>query len=57
MDCQSDFRQAIAANWPRSIDDSEATKDWGWKARFGLDEMVDEMLTQLAPLVKAKATA
>ena len=57
MDCVPDFRQAIAANWPRSIDDSEATKDWGWKARFGLDEMVDEMLTQLAPIVKAKATA
>ena len=57
MDCVPDFRQAIAANWPRSIDDSEAAKDWGWKAKFGLDEMVDEMLTQLAPLVKAKATA
>ena len=24
MDCVPDFRQAIAANWPRSIDDSEA---------------------------------
>ena len=57
MDCVPDFRQAIAANWPRSIDDTEAAKDWGWKAKFGLDEMVDEMLTQLAPLVKARATA
>jgi len=52
LQCEPDFRQAIAANWPRSIDDRAAREDWGWQARFGLDEMVDEMLTQLRPLVK-----
>ena len=52
-----DSRQAIAATWPRAWTTAQAAKDWGWKARIGLDEMVDDMLTQLAPLVKAKATA
>ena len=46
-----DFRQAIADSWPRSIDDSAARTHWGWQARFGLREMVREMLTQLRPLL------
>lgn len=29
----------------------------GCKARFDLEETVDQILTQLAPIVKAKATA
>jgi len=43
-----DHRQAIANSWPRSIDDGAAHEDWGWTARYDLDGMVDEMLTQLA---------
>lgn len=39
-----DFRQQIADSWPNSIDDSRAKSDWGWKERFGLGEMVSEML-------------
>ncbi|HEX4508750.1 MAG TPA: NAD-dependent epimerase, partial [Burkholderiaceae bacterium] len=57
MECAPDFRQAIAANWPRSIDDTAARRDWGWQARYGLEELVDEMLTQLAPRVRAAAEA
>ena len=48
LESRPDFRQAIAANWPRSIDDRAARADWGWQARFGLDALVDEMLSQLA---------
>ncbi len=37
-------RQAIADSWPRHMDDSAARIEWGWQARFGLHEMVEEML-------------
>ena len=39
-----DSRQQIADSWPKSLDDSRATADWGWKARIGVDEMVADML-------------
>jgi nucleoside-diphosphate-sugar epimerase len=43
-----DSRQAIADSWPSSIDDSEALKDWGWKAEFNLEKTTNEMLKNLA---------
>jgi nucleoside-diphosphate-sugar epimerase len=42
-----DFRQAIAASWPMSIDDSAAQKDWNWHSQFDLDTMVDDMLLHI----------
>ena len=39
-----DFRQAIAASWPSSIDDSLARQDWGWDHEFDLDKMTETML-------------
>ena len=42
-----DSRQAIADTWPRSLDDSRATADWGWKARIGVEEMVASMLENI----------
>ncbi|GAB4308157.1 MAG: NAD-dependent epimerase/dehydratase family protein [Candidatus Bipolaricaulota bacterium] len=48
IEYRPDFRQAIADSWPRSIDDSTAREDWGWNPRYGLAEMVKEMLDALA---------
>jgi nucleoside-diphosphate-sugar epimerase len=53
MDCVPDFRQAIAATWPRSIDDRQAREDWGWRPRHDLSAMVDSMLDNLRPLLRA----
>lgn len=47
MDCVPDFRQAIAASWPQRIDDAAAQVDWGWRLRYDLDAMVDDMLANL----------
>ena len=53
IDYAPDFRQAIANSWPQSIDDSEAHKDWGWKAQYDLDALVHDMLAHLRPLLLA----
>jgi nucleoside-diphosphate-sugar epimerase len=57
MRYRPDFRQSIAESWPHSIDDSEARRDWGWRPRFGLDEMVDDMLAHLPLQWRSEATA
>ena len=46
---EPDFRQAIADSWPQVVDDSQAHADWGWRARFDLPAMVDEMWRHLRP--------
>lgn len=43
-----DYRQSIAHSWPESIDDSVAKKDWGWEAKFSLDDVVKDMLGHLS---------
>jgi nucleoside-diphosphate-sugar epimerase len=42
-----DFRQAIADSWPKSIDDSYARANDGWKHMYDLELMTDVMLTQI----------
>lgn len=49
---KADMRQNIADSWPKSIDDSEARKDWNWKHQFDLDKMVKTMLDGLHYVVR-----
>ena len=50
-----DFRQAIADSWPKSIDDSVARQEWGWKPAFDLPKMTHEMITHLNELYHVTA--
>ncbi len=42
-----DHRQAIADSWPKSIDDTVARNEWGWKHEFDLDRMSQVMVENL----------
>ncbi len=44
---QPDFRQRIADSWPRTIDDTPAREDWGWRPAYDLAAMVEDMLRKL----------
>jgi nucleoside-diphosphate-sugar epimerase len=41
-------RQAIADSWPRHLDDTVARAEWGWRPRFDLTAMTQDMLAKLA---------
>lgn len=40
-------KQRIAEGWPKSIDDRQARKDWGWKPKFDLPTMTKTMINGL----------
>ena len=42
-----DYRQEIAATWPASINDTEAREHWGWKEKYDLSALVDNMIDNL----------
>lgn len=42
-----DKRQRIADSWPKSLDDSEAKKDWGWKYKYDLPKMTKVIVENL----------
>ena len=44
---EPDERQAIADDWPASVDDRPAREDWGWAPAYDLDAMTDDMLEHL----------
>jgi nucleoside-diphosphate-sugar epimerase len=40
-------RQAIVDSWPRSLDDSAARAEWGWRPRYDMPTMVADMIRQI----------
>ena len=36
----------ISASWPDCLDDSCARQEWGWNPKWGMDEMIDDMLEE-----------
>ncbi|MEO1514922.1 MAG: NAD-dependent epimerase/dehydratase family protein [Bacteroidota bacterium] len=44
---QPDFRQSIADSWSNSIDDSIASRDWGWTPQYNLEQMTADMIYNL----------
>lgn len=41
-------RQPLAESWPNSLDDSHARQQWKWQEEYGLEEMVKDMLVNIA---------
>jgi threonine 3-dehydrogenase len=48
-------RQAILDSWPRSLDDSAARRDWGWKPRYDLDGMTDDLVPRIQRMLELGA--
>ena len=42
-----DYKEVIAANWPNSVQDAEARRDWNWKPRYNLEKITKTMIANL----------
>ncbi|MBA2542657.1 MAG: NAD-dependent epimerase/dehydratase family protein [Deltaproteobacteria bacterium] len=48
-------RQGILDSWPKSLDDTAARKDWGWKPKYDLDGMTDELVPKIRRMLELGA--
>jgi threonine 3-dehydrogenase len=48
-------RQNILDSWPKVIDDSAARRDWGWKPKFDLDAMTDDLIPRVRRMLELGA--
>src|SRR5262245_35462664 len=48
-------RQAILDSWPKSLDDSAARRDWGWKHKYDLDGMTDDLVPRIRRMLELGA--
>lgn len=45
-------RSSIAEQWPRSLDDSSAHEDWGWKYDLTMHDLASKILENIEPKYK-----
>lgn len=48
-------RQAILDSWPKSLDDTAARNDWGWKPKYDLDAMSDDLIPRVRRMLELGA--
>jgi threonine 3-dehydrogenase len=48
-------RQGILDSWPKSLDDSAARRDWGWKPRYDLDAMTRDLIPKIRRMLELGA--
>jgi nucleoside-diphosphate-sugar epimerase len=48
VEYEPDHRQAIADSWPKTVDDSCARQEWGWKPEWDLERMTKDMIEKLS---------
>ena len=48
-------RQAILDSWPKALDDAAARRDWGWRARYDLDGMTDDLVPRIRRMLELGA--
>ena len=48
-------RQGILDSWPKAIDDGAARRDWGWKPKFDLDGMTDDLIPRVRRMLELGA--
>ena len=46
----------IAEEWPRSLDDSAAFEDWGWKYDLAMHDLASKILKNIEPKYKQGRT-
>ncbi len=55
VEYKPDYRDSIAAQWPCSIDDEAARKDWGWRHQYDLEKLVKVMLEGVRARLRGEA--
>lgn len=44
--------QEIVDSWPKSLDETRAREEWGWIAKYSLDDMVEDFIKEIKPWAK-----